>query len=100
MYRIGEQLGINAESLRSWVTQAEIDEGARPGTTAGDATRASELERENRELRRADAILRKASATSRRSSPPLPLIIEYIERYKDVFGAEPIYTSAHTPTYT
>jgi len=60
--RIGGQLGINAETLRGWVMQAEIDEGGRPGTTTGDAARVSELERENRELRRANGILRTASA--------------------------------------
>jgi len=60
--RIGEQLGINPETLRNWVTQAEIDEGHRPGTTTDDATRLADLERENRELRRANAILKSASA--------------------------------------
>ena len=60
--RIGEQLGINPETLRNWVLQAEIDEGHRPGTTTDDATRLAELERENRELRRANAILKSASA--------------------------------------
>src|SRR3954453_16590610 len=60
--RIGEQLGINPEALRNWVTQAEIDEGARPGTTTSDAERIAALERENRELRRANAILKSASA--------------------------------------
>ena len=60
--RIGEQLGINPETLRNWVTQAEIDGGDRPGTTTGDAARLAELERENRELRRANAILTSASA--------------------------------------
>lgn len=60
--RIGEQLGINPETLRNWVTQAEIDGGDRPGTTTGDAARLAELERENRELRRANAVLTSASA--------------------------------------
>ncbi len=60
--RIGEQLAINPETLRNWVTQAEIDEGHRPGTTTDDAARLAELEREVRELRRANAILRSASA--------------------------------------
>ena len=60
--RIGEQLGINPQMLRNWVIQAEIDEGHRPGTTTDDATRLAELEREVRELRRANAILKSASA--------------------------------------
>ncbi len=60
--RIGAQLGINAETLRNWVIQAEVDEGYRPGTTTDDAARLAELEREVRELRRANAILKSASA--------------------------------------
>ncbi len=60
--RIGEQLGISAETLRGWVVRAEIDQGIRPGTTTDDAARLVELEREVRELRRANAILKSASA--------------------------------------
>lgn len=60
--RIGEQLGINPETLRGWVVQAEIDEGHRPGVTTSDAERIAALERDNRELRRANAILKSASA--------------------------------------
>ena len=60
--RVGEQLGINPETLRNWVQQVEIDEGHRPGVTSDEARRIAELERENRELRQANEILRKASA--------------------------------------
>jgi transposase len=60
--RIGNQLGINPETLRGWVAQAEVDAGVRPGTTTADAARIDELEREVRELRRANAILKSASA--------------------------------------
>ena len=60
--RIGSQLGINPETLRGWVAQAEVDAGVRPGTATADAARIDELERENRELRRANAILKSASA--------------------------------------
>ncbi len=60
--RIGGQLGINPETLRNWVTQVEVDAGSRPGTTTTDAERLSALEREVKELRRANAILRSASA--------------------------------------
>ena len=60
--RVAGQLGINPETLRNWVTQAEIDGPVRPDTTTDDATRLAELEREVRELRRANAILKSASA--------------------------------------
>ena len=55
-------MGINPETLRNWVIQAEIDDGVRPGTTTDEAARIAELERENRELRRANEILKTASA--------------------------------------
>ncbi|MGI4895431.1 MAG: transposase [Janthinobacterium lividum] len=60
--RIGGQLGINPETLRNWVVQAEVDAWHRPGTSTDDTARLGELEREVRELRRANAILRSASA--------------------------------------
>jgi len=62
LQRVGEQLGINPETLRGWVSQAEVDAGERAGTTTAEAQRVAELERENRELRRANEILRTASA--------------------------------------
>jgi transposase len=60
--RVAHQLGINVDTLRGWVHRAEIDEGARPGLTSSDSERIAMLEREVRELRRANAILRSASA--------------------------------------
>lgn len=60
--RIGGQLGINPATLYNWVVHAEVDADHRPGTSTEDAARLSELEREVRELRRANAILRSASA--------------------------------------
>ena len=60
--RIGEQRGINPDTLRGWVKQAEVDAGTRPGVSTADAARLKALERENAELRRANAILRTASA--------------------------------------
>jgi transposase len=59
--RVGQQLGVNPETLRWWVRQAEIDAGHRVGTSTGDAERIAALERENDELRRANAILKSAS---------------------------------------
>lgn len=60
--RVGEELGINKDTLRGWVKQAQIDSGKRPGTTTAEAARIRQLERDNAELRRANAILRTASA--------------------------------------
>ena len=60
--RIARQLDIGPESLRRWVVQAEIDRGGRAGTTSEEARRITELEREVRELRRANEILKSASA--------------------------------------
>ncbi len=59
--RIARQLDIGPETLRHWVRQAEIDRGTRPGVTSADKVRITELERENRELRRANQILKEAS---------------------------------------
>jgi transposase len=60
--RVADQLGIGVESLRSWVKQAEIDDGVKPGVTSEEAARIKALEQENRELKRTNEILRKASA--------------------------------------
>ncbi len=61
MRRIGAQLGINPETLRNWVVQAEVDQGHRPGVTSEEARRVADLEREVKELRRANEILRTAA---------------------------------------
>jgi transposase len=58
---VAEKLGVGIESVRLWVRQAEIDRGDRGGTSTADARRIAELERENRELRRANDILKAAS---------------------------------------
>ena len=62
MVSIAEKVGCSAETLRHWVRQAERDAGVRPGTSTEERARLKDLERENRELRRANEILRKASA--------------------------------------
>jgi transposase-like protein len=62
MRSIATKIGCTAETLRSWVRQAERDTGRRPGLTTAERERLKELERENRELKRANDILRKASA--------------------------------------
>jgi transposase len=62
IHSIGAKLGIGPESLRYWVRQAEVDAGARPGTTSEESARIKALERENAELRRANDILKAAAS--------------------------------------
>lgn len=59
---IAAKIGCTAETLRSWVRQAERDQGLRAGLSGDERDRVKTLERENRELRLANEILRKASA--------------------------------------
>ncbi len=59
---ISSKLGCTAETLRRWVRRAERDQGKRPGLASAERDRVAALERENRELKRANEILRKASA--------------------------------------
>jgi transposase len=71
--RVARQLDVHPEALRSWLQQSEIDGGKRAGTTTGDRQRIVELEREVRELRRANEILKAASAYfARELDPRLP----------------------------
>ncbi len=59
---VAEKIGCTPETLRKWVRQAERNQGVRPGLTTNERERLKELEREDRELKRANEILRKASA--------------------------------------
>jgi transposase len=71
--RVARQLGIGPESLRNWVKQADIDSGKRPVVTSAEQRRINELERENRELKRANEILKgAASFFARELDPRLP----------------------------
>jgi transposase len=69
---IAGKFGMTPETLRSWVRQVEVDEGRRPGVSSAEAQRIKDLERENRELRRANDILKAASAFFARELDPHP----------------------------
>jgi transposase len=69
---IAQKCGMTAETLRKWVRQTEIDGGRRPGISSEEAARIKELERENKELRRANEILKAASAFFARELDPQP----------------------------
>jgi len=73
MEAIAPKFGMAAETLRCWVRRAERDRGLRPGPTGEESARIKELERENKELRRANEILKAASAFfARELDPPMP----------------------------
>ena len=60
--RVARQLGYGVESVRTWVRQADIDEGHAPGVSTVEAHRIEDLEQENRELKRANEILNRAAS--------------------------------------
>jgi transposase len=60
--RVADQIGCGVESLRTWVKQADIDDGVEPGATTAEQRRIKELEQEVRELRRANDLLKRASS--------------------------------------
>lgn len=62
MCSVASKIGCTPETLRSWVQRVEVDQGQRPGTTTDDRERLKALEKENRELRKANDILKTASA--------------------------------------
>ena len=61
MTSVATKLGMTAETLRSWVRRAQVDGGRRPGLTTDERQRMKELEKEIKELRRANEILKAAS---------------------------------------
>ena len=60
--RVARQLGYGVESVRSWVRQADIDDGYAPGVTTTESAKVKELEQEIRELQRANEILKRAAS--------------------------------------
>ncbi|WP_448390209.1 IS3 family transposase [Microbacterium aurum] len=89
--RIGQRVGVNPDTLRGWVKQAQIDAGERPGTTTDDALRIKQLEAEVRELKRANEILLAASKFLRAGArPATAVVIQFIDDHRDRFGVEPI----------
>ena len=91
--RVAHQLGVGPESVRNWVKQAEIDKGERPGLTTEERRRLVELERENRELRRANetsGARRPFFAAELDGRRPTSEVTRYVDAHKDQYGVEPI----------
>ncbi|MDJ0347669.1 IS3 family transposase, partial [Streptomyces sp. H10-C2] len=89
---IGAKLDIGPESLRNWVRQAEVDNGAKPGTTTEESAAMKAMKRENAELKRANEILKAAAKFLRgRARPATPTLVAFIDEHRDRFGGvEPI----------
>ncbi|MFC0253868.1 MULTISPECIES: IS3 family transposase [Massilia] len=89
---IAAKIGCTPETLRRWVRQQERDTGQRPGTTTAEEERIKALEREVRELRKANEILRLASAFfgPGGARPPLQAVRAFIDQHRHAYGVEPI----------
>ncbi|MBP2325885.1 transposase [Kibdelosporangium banguiense] len=69
---VAAKVGVSGETLRKWVRQAEVDAGARSGTSSEESAELTRLRREVAELRRANDILKAASAFFARELDPRP----------------------------
>ncbi len=88
---LSQKLNVNHETLRQWVRRAETDAGQRPGLTTDERARIKELEREVKELRRANDILKAAASFfGAELRPPVAEIVDFIDEYRHRFGVEPI----------
>jgi transposase-like protein len=89
---IAPKIGCVPQTLLTWVKRKEIDADVREGVTTSEAQRVKELEREVKELRRANEILKVASAVfcPGGARPPIQVLRELIDEHRDPFGVEPI----------
>jgi putative transposase len=89
---VAAKIGCTPKILRSWMARMEVGSGARPGISSEEAARIKALERENRELRRANEILRLASAffCPGGARPQTQEIVSFIDDHRHDFGVEPI----------
>lgn len=84
---IAPKIGCSAQTLLTWVKRHEVDSGQREGVTTSERERIKELERENRELRRANDILRTASAFRAGGARPQTEVVNtYIDRHRRFTG--------------
>ncbi|WTA16324.1 IS3 family transposase [Nocardioides sp. NBC_00850] len=88
---VAGMLGMNGETLRGWLRQAEVDGGLAPGVTTDAAAEIKRLKRENAELRRANEILKSASVFfAKGTRPSHDEMIRFIDEHRDQFGVEAI----------
>ncbi|EMY8452587.1 IS3 family transposase [Pseudomonas aeruginosa] len=89
---IAPKIGCVPQTLNEWVKRAEVDAGTREGVTTAEAQRVKELEREVKELRRANEILKLASAFfgPGGARPPTQVLKAFIDQQRNAFGVEPL----------
>ncbi|WP_099656642.1 IS3 family transposase [Acidovorax sp. 56] len=89
---IAPKIGCVPQTLNEWVKRAEVDAGTREGVTTAEAQRVKELEREVKELRRANEILKLASAFfgPGGARPPAQVLRAFIDQQRNAFGVEPL----------
>ncbi|MCD6662409.1 MAG: IS3 family transposase [Comamonas sp.] len=89
---IAPKIGCVPQTLNEWVKRAEVDAGTREGVTTAEAQRVKELEREVKELRRANEILKLASAffAPGGARPPAQVLRAFIDQQRNAFGVEPL----------
>ena len=92
MQSVASKIGCSAETLRKWVRQAETDRGRRTGLSTLEKDRLRELERENRELKRANEISAQGLCLfcPGGARPPTKISIAFVDEYRDAYGVEPI----------
>nr|WP_262461499.1 IS3 family transposase [Alloalcanivorax balearicus] len=89
---IAPKIGCVAQTLNEWVRKHEIDSGVRDGVPSAERERVKELEREVKELRRANEILKLASAffCPGGARPPIEVIRRFIDEHRETYGVEPL----------
>ncbi|WP_449392354.1 IS3 family transposase [Eoetvoesiella caeni] len=89
---IAPKIGCVAQTLNEWVRKHEVDAGVRDGVPSAERERVKELEREVRELRRANEILKLASAFfgPGGARPPVEVIRRFIDEHRETYGVEPL----------
>ncbi|WP_330540504.1 IS3 family transposase [Aeromonas hydrophila] len=89
---IAPKIGCVPQTLNEWVKRAEVDAGVREGVATSEVQRVKDLEREVKELRRANEILKLASAffAPGGARPPAQVLRDFIDKHRDTFGVEPL----------
>ncbi|MCC2597769.1 IS3 family transposase [Pusillimonas sp. MFBS29] len=89
---IAPKIGCVPQTLNEWVRKQEVDTGVRDGVPSAERERVKALEREVKELRRANEILKLASGFFRPGGarPPIEVIRQFIDKYRNTYGVEPL----------